>query len=1560
MFNSKRVFGLALLTIASALSGCGGSGGSQADLLVCENGELLLDNGDGTQSCVTRPYVCIAGTQYPEDFVPDADSDQSDCVDIPFEKGPAPERFPAEDGSEVVIYLNRQHVDGLYDGYRIHRWESCWLETPGWPGVSITAEGVDPYYGAYFVVPIDPSCTTAPTNFIINTDGDQTDDYNVIVQSDGLYARMAWVISGDSGGLRGSAGAEFSTGTPICLEDEDGMCTAPPPPARLVVDFAASWVDNSTITLNETGATNVVLYSDADGGGFEQDALGTVLKDGDITEIEEYEVEVEQGVVDENGDPVIDPVTEEQLTEMVTETREREVLCATDACVVDGVVPEGGRLIENGAVAVSALTEDAMDAGTYTLDTALTDDEVKALLKTGLMVAATTSDGLLVGTFVQTHMAIESLYVGDGTEANGLAENADLGLTYADGNVTASVWAPTATEALLKVYSAGSPRFLLETETMTLDEATGVWSVTMDADSVDGLFYLYEVVVPEPFSGELTRVLAADPYSVSASEDSIYSQFIDISSDEYMPAGWDTHTIPAGIDPEDAVAYELHVSELSARDTSVTEDARGKYLAFTESESEPLSHLAALVDAGVTHVNLLPIYDFAGVTEQDGWQIDYSDNLRDFCNRYRGQAPTICPRVAQGLTILEALDAVLELPIEYDPLAVEPYEEEDITWDPTESYEQVVTLMKDVDGYRWGYAPVLFNVPEGSYATDADGSARILETRQMIMALHEMGLRVSVDVAYDRSSDVGMESPYSNLDKLVPGYYFNRDSVTGAYSSNADCCGSVSDTATGAAMFEKFVEESLVHWTSVYKVDSFRFTNPEAFSEELETSALAAVDAVNGDLEPSFTGGRNDALQGALADLALTELFAAEAPLAAQLDAGTITQDEYDEAWAEIDKSKIDRIRVGLAGGLSSFPFYDGRGLLLTGEAYDGTASAPQDNVTFVSAYNTQTLWDMMHNDTNSALTSGLTSAQKADAQVVYLSIPLLSQGSSQFQLGSEFLRSKAGADITSSSGYNAGDLITFIDFTQATHNWGVAEPSSSSSATNATPSTAEMTGAYDKFVQLMAISDSPLFSIESADEVLARVGFHNQGGQQTPGLILMSIDDGTGMSSDLDPDYDAILVAFNGTTEEITQAVNTSEGFAVHPDQTLASAAGASFTEGVDGDGNPAGSFTIPALSTVVFVKSQSGAVGDGLSRDASPAPADGQIGPFGGTEIFIRGSMNGWSDPAPAGNQFQFVGRNKYLVALDLTAADSPYSFKVASQDWATVDLGGDASGVETVLDGGEVTMGAVPDNNLTLNLAADATVYFSLDATDTSAPTLSVETIPYGADIFVRGAMNGWSDPAPDDQQLFYEGRGIYRGSFDVAGNGVDPISFKIASQDWSTVDYGGTASGVTVTFGDPVTLASGVDNNNLAAVFDEASYVFSLDASTPASPVLTVALDNPYPGGIFVRGSMNGWSDPAPSGNELVFQGSGVYAADIEITTATDPESYSFKVASQDWSTWDFGGTASGVSVVVNGDAVELGSVPDNNLGIDIPADGIYRFELDVTSGTPMLNVNEISP
>jgi hypothetical protein len=518
-------------------------------------------------------------------------------------------------------------------------------------------------------------------------------------------------------------------------------------------------------------------------------------------------------------------------------------------------------------------------------------------------------------------------------------------------------------------------------------------------------------------------------------------------------------------------------------------------------------------------------------------------------------------------------------------------------------------------------------------------------------------------------------------------------------------------------------------------------------------------------------------------------------------------------------------------------------------------------------------------------------------------------------------------------------------------------------------------------------------------------VGFHNIGSRQTQGLIVMSIDDGTGLV-DLDPSVDAIVVVVNGSGSEQTAAVNTASGFELHSEQQT-SADAVVQTASFAGD-----AFTVPAYTTAVFVQPQGAAQGEGLAADATSGAAD--VVPYGSTTVYVRGEMNGWSTD----DAFHYFGGGIYTSDIYLDAGT--YQFKTASEDWSTVDFGA-AGGEEAVVIGEDKNLVAGGANRSVTITEAD-TYSFTLDAIDPTAPVLNVvRKIPFGTNtILLRGGMNGWDESTP----LTYEGGGIYRVTFPLTA-GTYP--FKIATADWATVNLGGIDGDSTdVTVGVPRTVVHDANPPNLSLTIDaDGDYDFVIDGRYAPRPTLYVLPSGDFDGdGILnaddddhdndgvanaddafpydpsedtdtdgdgvgdnedvfpddpteqfdsdgdgigdnsdtedpvdpnavpygdtvplLRGDMNAW------GTDIAFDYDG--SQRYSVMVALDPGTYGFKIGDADWADVNFG--AAGATDIVPGGSLTLGAGGDN-LSLTIADAGNYVFALDASNpDSPVLSI-----
>ncbi|HEU4346485.1 MAG TPA: pullulanase-associated domain-containing protein, partial [Actinoplanes sp.] len=237
----------------------------------------------------------------------------------------------------------------------------------------------------------------------------------------------------------------------------------------------------------------------------------------------------------------------------------------------------------------------------------LGDAALGYLLRGQLLVVGRDRDGrVAVITGVQLPGVLDDLYAE--------AAESDLGLVMDDEDRPAlSVWAPTARTVQLELVKApGSEPKVLP---MDRDAVSGLWSIVGKRKWL-GRYYRYRVEVWHPAVQRMVTTSVTDPYSVGLAVDSTHSLLVDLADPALKPPGWDTLEKPPAVPPARMQISEVSVRDFSIFDRSVPPAHRGTYLAFTESDSAGMRHLRSLADAGLTHVHLLPAFDFASVPDR--------------------------------------------------------------------------------------------------------------------------------------------------------------------------------------------------------------------------------------------------------------------------------------------------------------------------------------------------------------------------------------------------------------------------------------------------------------------------------------------------------------------------------------------------------------------------------------------------------------------------------------------------------------------------------------------------------------------------------------------------------------------------------------------------------------------------------------------------------------------------------------------------------------------------------------------------------------------------------
>ena len=887
----------------------------------------------------------------------------------------------------------------------------------------------------------------------------------------------------------------------------------------------------------------------------------------------------------------------------------------TRAQVLDGsaalsyelvTAPEGGAGLSDGAVtgATTAALTVAGDLpaevttahpnlnGYIALKASLDEAGAREALTGQIAVAQKSGESVNAFTAVQIAPVLDSLYAAKATQAS-------YGVGWNEaGNPTFALWAPTAKNVTLLSWNTSTPRGSDADvpgdgmRTAAVRGEDGRWSVDNAAGEIhEGAQYLWEINVYVPETGKVETNLVTDPYSVSLTVDSTRSVAVNMDNPAIAPSVWTDSKAPAIEDDAQRSIYELHVRDFSAADTSVPEYMRGTYMAFTQFQSNGMRHLAELSSAGMNTVHLLPTFDIATIPEKRADQ----------------KTPAI--------------------PEDAGPAS--------------EEQQAAVTAVADQDAYNWGYDPLHWMAPEGSYATSShqNGGARVREFRSMVGGLHSIGMQVVLDQVYNHTPAAG-QSAYSVLDRVVPGYYQRLNATGGVETST--CC---SNVATENAMSEHLMIDSMIHWAKYYHVDGFRFDlmgHHPAEEMKRAKAALASLtlekdgvdgsrlyiygegwnfgevannalftQATQGQLDGTGIGAFNDRLRDAVhgggpfdEDHRVMQGFGSGA--FSDLN-GLDTRSEADRRADYLHR--VDLVKLGLAGNLKDYTLttYDGK--TVSGAQLDyngqgaGFASQPAENVNYVDAHDNETLFDLV----TYKMPAGAPMDHRVRMSLISQASVALSQSPSFWASGTEMLRSKS----LDRDSYNSGDYYNAIDWSMRDNGFGHGLPVKSKNGAawdhmrpllenpNLKPTSEQIDASSEIAMDFLRVrSSSRLFTLGRADLIRSKVTFPNSGEGAVDGTIIMLINDEAGAGTDVDAKLDGALVVFNASGESVTTAVEGLSGrvFKLHEAQANGSdetVKGASFDA-------KTGSVTVPARTVAVFTQ----AAGDRIDPTVTPEP--------------------------------------------------------------------------------------------------------------------------------------------------------------------------------------------------------------------------------------------------------------------------------------------------------------------------------------------------------------------
>ncbi|WP_371374903.1 pullulanase-type alpha-1,6-glucosidase [Thalassotalea aquiviva] len=793
----------------------------------------------------------------------------------------------------------------------------------------------------------------------------------------------------------------------------------------------------------------------------------------------------------------------------------------------------------------------------FTVTKALTPEQQKQLLKHPLALLVENNQGEIIHlTGVQIGFGLDALYTPGDNDAD---EVNDLGSVISDHATQFKLWAPTARQVDVLLFDQQKQPLDNTNVAMQFDPTTGVWQ-TRIAQNLEHVFYQYQIELYHPQSQRVETLITTDPYSLSLSTNSEYSQVVDLAAQNTKPAGWDKQPKPVVASPEDNIFYELHIGDFSAKDEALsTPSVRGKYAAFSETHSHGIQHLNTLKEAGLNNIHLLPSFDIGTVNEDSHRRVTLNDNVEKLCSLKADLS--FCAN-----NELDKSQSIEQLLASFKPQSSEA--------------QALVSQIRTMDNYNWGYDPYHYTVPEGSYAQNPDGVSRIKEFRSMVLALHNMGFRVIMDVVYNHTHQAGLEAT-SVLDKIVPGYYQRLNPVTGAVEQST-CC---DNTATERKMMAKLMQDSLVVWARDYKIDGFRFDLMAHQPKTVMIKARQAVRAVDADTYfygegwnfgevannqrfeqasqlnlagseiGTFTDRLRDAVRGG-------GMMASGNDIRKEQGIGNGLYTLPNELRSKQDSWQqyllyADQLRIGLAANLANFPLADRNNNAVLGadipygDQPAGYALDPADTINYVSKHDNQTLWD--NHQYRIAFDTSVD--DRVRMQALSLAYAMYAQGIPFIHMGSELLRSKSYLRDS----YDYGDWFNAVDFSKQSNNYNVGLPpaekdrqnwavigqviAGNQGRDNVSPEHIQFMS--ERFIEQLKIrSSSPLFRLTTGANILSQVQFLNTGSEQVPGLIAMQIND----NDNIDANYQQIIVLFNSSPQSIEFAFAQAEDFRLHP----------------------------------------------------------------------------------------------------------------------------------------------------------------------------------------------------------------------------------------------------------------------------------------------------------------------------------------------------------------------------------------------------------------------------
>ncbi|MEG0012282.1 MAG: type I pullulanase [Muribaculaceae bacterium] len=609
---------------------------------------------------------------------------------------------------------------------------------------------------------------------------------------------------------------------------------------------------------------------------------------------------------------------------------------------------------------------------------------------------------LIVGSTPQNTMAGENPenYLSYPTYNGG-----DLELTVNNSGTHFTLWSPAAQQARVSLYDAGKGGKAIKTIPMTKDANTGTWRASVP-EKLFGKFYTFQIMHKGAWLDETPGVWAK-AVGVNGNRAAI----IDFALTN--PSNWNDDKGPVIKNINDAVLYEMHHRDFSMHPNSGIVN-KGKFIAMLENgtlsangEKTGIDHLKEL---GVTHVHILPSYDYNSVDET--------------------QLPS--------------------------------------------------------NKYNWGYDPVNYNAPEGSYSTNPnDPATRIKEMKEMIQALHNAGIGVVMDVVYNHTA----QNDGSNFSLTAPGYYY-RQRADGTYS-DASACGN--ETASDRQQMRDYIVNSVKYWVNEYHIDGFRFDLMAIHDTETMTQVAKELKKINPSVfvyGEGWTAGDSPlpvekrALKENVAKMEGIAVFSDDIRDAIK---GHYSS-EKDCGFASGKPGLEETVKIGIVGATAHHQVNYAKG----NNSKFAYASSPSQIINYVSCHDDMTLTDKLKVSMPDASKEHRIKVAKLAQTIVFTS-----QGTPFMFAGEEVFRDKKGVH----NSYQSPDSINAIDWNQKK----------------------EYRELFDYYKNLIALRKShPAFRMTSAQDVAKHIVFDKV---STPNLISYSIKDNANGDK-----WNEIKLIFNGS----------------------------------------------------------------------------------------------------------------------------------------------------------------------------------------------------------------------------------------------------------------------------------------------------------------------------------------------------------------------------------------------------------------------------------------------